>query len=247
MKPVIAVALLVPAALLLPGCPFECGAYAGGGDVMYRRGDDVLFLCGIGGYTLTLGGQASAGRFEETVSGFDAADGETGARAFSFETGAGGASSPELGAGWSEVLLDKTALDHADVQCTGLESQAWWTTSGDDALPAMTAFHKPAGGFATTAACQAAQRAGTYPATAPCEDTVLLCPNRQLVRTVAGGVETGNYSVLIGDIAARSPAGEIRGVFAADGTLQSGSDRWQQVPLDQADPAVLAAGCGTGA
>ncbi|HEX3757518.1 MAG TPA: hypothetical protein VHW23_02385 [Kofleriaceae bacterium] len=243
----IAVALLVPASLVLPGCPFECGAYSGGGDQMYRRGDDVLFLCGIGGFTLTLGGQVSTGRYDETTSGFVAADGETGARAFSFQTGAGSASSPELGAGWTEVVLDKTALDHADVQCTGLQSQAWWTTSEDDALPAMTAFHKPVRGFATTADCQAAQHAGTYPATARCEDTVLLCPNRQLVRTTAGGVETGSYSTLIGEIAASSPAGEIDGVFAADGTLRSGNDLWQQVPLGEADPAVVDAGCGAGA
>lgn len=247
MKLVQALAVILPASLLLPGCPFECGAYDGGSDAMYRRGDDVLFLCGNGGFTLTLGGQASAGRFDQGSDGLDGASGETGARVFSAQVAADGTlTSPELGTGWTQVMLDKTALDHGDVQCQGLTTQPWWEAS-QDGLPAMTVFSKPAGGFASVADCQAAQRAGTYPRAARCEDSVLLCPDNHLKMTSSTGIATGVYSAAAGEIVADSPAGSIHGVFAADGTLHSGSDLWRQTPVDQADAALVAAGCGAGA
>jgi hypothetical protein len=247
MKPAHALAVILPAALLLPGCPFECGGYTGAGDVMYRRGDDVLFLCDNGGFTLTLGGQASAGRFDQGADGLDGANGETGARMFSAQMAADGTlTSPELGTGWAQVMLDKTALDHGDVQCTGLTTQPWWVAS-QDGLPAMTVFSKPAGGFASVADCQAAQRGGAYPVTAKCEDSVLLCPDNHLKITSGTGIATGVYSASAGEIVADSPAGSIHGVFATDGTLHSGSDLWRQIPVDQADPALVTAGCGAGA
>lgn len=59
------------------------------------------------------------------------------------------------------------------------------------------------------------------------------------------GVVAGTYRARIGEIDASSPAGQIEGVFAADGALRSGSDVWHQVPVDQVDPAV-AAGCSAG-
>jgi hypothetical protein len=243
MKPVHALALILPASLLLPGCPFECGSYAGAGDVMYRRGDDILFLCANGGFTLSLGGQAIAGRFDQGSDELDGANGETGARVFSLQVAAdGSATSPELGTGWAQVPLDKTALDHADGQCTGLTTQPWWTQP-DDALPASTAFSKPAGGFASTADCQAAQRAGTYPASSRCEDSVLLCSDHHMAMTSDGGVVVGTYSASFGEIAVTSPAAQLDGVFAADGTLHSGSDVWRQVPVAQADPGLAVAGC----
>jgi hypothetical protein len=246
MKPSYALALILPASLLLPGCPYECGAYAGGDDVMYRRGDDVLFLCGNGGFTLTLGGQASAGVFDNGSDGLDGANGETGARMFSAQVAADGTlTSPELGTGWAQVMLDKTALDHADAQCQGLTTQPWWDPS-QDGLPAMTVFSKPAGGFASVADCQAAQRAGAYPATAKCEDSALLCPDNDLKMTSSTGIATGVYTAHAGEIDSFL-AGSIHGVFAADGTLHSGSDLWRQIPVDQADPALVAAGCGAGA
>lgn len=247
MKLVHALAVIVPASLLLPGCPFECGGFAGSGDVMYRRGDDVLFLCENRGFTLTLGGQAIAGRYDQGLDGIDGANGQTGARAFSLQVATDGtATSPELGAGWARVALDKTALDHGDVQCQGLTTQPWWTQP-EDALPAMTAFARPAGGFASVADCQAAQRAGTYPASARCEDSVLLCSNHVLVMIATGGAVAGSYSASGGEIDGSTPAGQIEGVFAADGTLHSGSDMWHQIPVSQADPALVAAGCGAGA
>jgi hypothetical protein len=245
MKLAHALAVILPASLLLPGCPFECGAYAGAGDVMYRRGDDVLYLCDNGGFTLSLGGQAIAGRFDRGSS-LDGANGETGARVFSLQVAPdGSASSPELGTGWARVALDQTALDHGDVQCQGLTTRPWWTQPGD-ALPAMTAFARPAGGFASVADCQAAQHAGTYPASARCEDGALLCPNGHLVMTGGSGVVDGTYSASLGEIDGSTPAGPIEGVFAADGTLHSGSDVWHQIPVGQADPALVTAGCGSG-
>jgi hypothetical protein len=247
MKSVHALALILPASLLLPGCPLECGSFAGGGDTMYRRADDVLFLCENGGFTLTLGGQAIAGRFAQESKQLDGVNGETGARVFSLEVDAdGSATSQELGTGWAKVALDKTALDHGDVQCTGLTTQPWWTQP-DDALPVVTAFSKPAGGFASVAACQAAQHAGSYPASARCEDGALLCPSGHLAMTGGSGVVDGSYSASFGDIFGTTPAGRIEGLFAADGTLHSGSDLWHQIPVDQADPALVTAGCGAGA
>lgn len=244
MKLAHALAVIVPASLLLPGCPFECGSYAGAGDVMYRRGDDVLFLCENRGFTLTLGGQAIAGRYDQGLDGIDGANGDTGARAFSLQVATDGtATSPELGAGWARVALDKTALDHGDVQCQGLTTQPWWTQP-EDALPAATAFSKPAGGFASVADCQAAQRAGTYPASARCEDSVLLCPDHHMAMTGDSGVVVGTYSASFGEIAMTSPAGQIDGVFAAEGTLHSGNDVWREVPVAQADPGLVIAGCG---
>ena len=106
-----ALALILPSLLLLPGCPFDCGAYEGAGDVMYRRGE---------------------GRFLDDGDGIDGASGETGAHVFSLQQAADGTwSSPELGTGWAIAVLDKTELDkteldHADVQCTDLEMRAWW-------------------------------------------------------------------------------------------------------------------------
>jgi hypothetical protein len=62
--------------------------------------------------------------------------------------------------------------------------------------------------------------------------------------TGGSGVADGSYTASFGDIDGSTPAGQIQGVFATDGTLHSGSDVWHQIPVDQADPALAAAGCG---
>jgi hypothetical protein len=64
--------------------------------------------------------------------------------------------------------------------------------------------------------------------------------------TGSSGVVDGSYSASFGDIFGTTPAGRIEGLFAADGTLHSGSDLWQQIPVDQADPALVTVGCGAG-
>src|SRR5262245_15073483 len=122
-----ALASMLSALLLLPGCPLGCGAYNGDGDAMYHRGDDSLLLCSNGGFVATIGMRVIEGRFEDGVDGIVGTSGDTGARAFSLQHADNGTlRSAELGDGWETVALDQTALDHADVRCTDLETRAWW-------------------------------------------------------------------------------------------------------------------------
>lgn len=245
MKPACtAVTVILPALLFLPGCPFECGGFDGAGDVMYRRGEDSLFLCTGGGFTANVAGRVSEGRFHDGGGVIDGAAGETGARMFELTRGSDGAwSSPELGAGWAIATLDKTELDHAHTQCGDIESRGWWAAPVD-ALPATTVFTRPAGGFTSVAACQAAQRAGSYPATAKCQDAVMLCANSRAVMMSAGAITSGSYSTFLGEVSASTTAGQVDGVFAADGTLTSGDQVWQVTPVEAADRDLVAAGCG---
>jgi hypothetical protein len=246
MKLVSAVILLLPALLLLPGCPFECGGFDGAGDVMIRRGDDAVFLCRNGGFVATIAGRAIEGRFEDSGAVVVGANGATGARELSLTRGNAGAwTSAELGDGWTTDMLGQTELDHADVQCTGLEMRAWWTMPVG-ALPATAVFTHPAGGYATAADCLAAQRAGSYPANAKCEDGVMLCANGSAVMMHGDVIASGTYSAHLGDVSASSIAGEVDGVFISDGTLHVGTSIWHQVAVDQADHDLVVTGCGTG-
>lgn len=137
-------AALTTTTLLLQGC--LCGGYEGAGDqVMRRDNGDSMILCESGGYAAMLSdGRILEGTFSRSEA-ITAADGETGARAFTLAVDASGAvgayTSPELGSGWAQVTLDQVELDHAHVQCTDLEARTWWASVAGS-LPTDTAFTK---------------------------------------------------------------------------------------------------------
>lgn len=245
MRPFLAIAALIPAALtLLPGCPFGCAAWEGQGDTMYRNasGDSVM-LCSNGGYSATIKAVESEGVFEWSDL-VRATNPETGARTFSFATDATGAtSSPELGAGWTISTLDKVELDHAHVMCADLETRAWWTTANStSALPKAVAFKKPATGFASVDACYEAQATGDYPEAALCEDELLACPDGRVKLNQGQSLAIGAYSAQFGALSVRpdptSFVGAFEGVFEAKGTLTSHTaggpnETWRQVPVTE--------------
>jgi hypothetical protein len=58
-----------------------------------------------------------------------ATQGDDGELAFDFSYAADGSlDAPQLGTtAWAPKAMDQTALDHADVQCSDLETRSWWT------------------------------------------------------------------------------------------------------------------------
>ena len=130
MKNVALLASMV-SALFLSGC-LGCSAYNGANDTVYARGGDSLVVCGNGGFVANLSTGTIEGRIEAgTGDAENAVRGDTGQVAFQLiENTDGTATTPELGTiPWQDTHADKTALDHADVQCTDLETRAWWTAS----------------------------------------------------------------------------------------------------------------------
>jgi len=249
MRTLLAVAALVPALTLLPGCPFGCAAWEGRGDTLYRSeaGDSVM-LCANGGYSATIGNANTEGVFEWTDQ-VRATNPGTGARTFSFVTDAttGATSSPELGAGWTVATLDKVELDHAHVMCADIETRAWWTTATSSAyLPKAAAFKKVAAGFASADACYEAQAAGDYPEAALCEDELLACPDGRIKLNQGQSLTTGSYDAQFGTLNVRPDAtsfmGAFEGVFVAkpgaNGTLTAHTaggqtETWHQVSVDE--------------
>jgi hypothetical protein len=133
MRTLLALALVAPLAVLLPGCPLGCGAYDGAGDQVYSRGNDMLILCENGGFVATLETRTLEGRFMTNPVGSDArgfgVNGEDGQLAFDlFDNPDGTARTPQLGdSPWSQVNLDEVGLDHADSLCQDLVNRPWWT------------------------------------------------------------------------------------------------------------------------
>jgi hypothetical protein len=114
----------------LTGCP--CGAYEGAGDRIYQRNQsELLILCNNGGFVAQLADRQIEGRYLDRGdgTGVTATNGEDGQLAFEATFNADATvSAPELGdAPWTQMNLDKTALDHADVLCQDLELRSWWT------------------------------------------------------------------------------------------------------------------------
>jgi hypothetical protein len=134
MRTILASLLVATFATTLPGC-FGCGAYSGSNDKVFARGNDQLILCENGGYVATVSNATLQGFYTENAPGSSIAyvgtDGPTSQHSFDLTETAGGqgANIPQFGqAPWELVSLDKTALDHADSLCQGLETQSWWTT-----------------------------------------------------------------------------------------------------------------------
>jgi hypothetical protein len=225
MRTLLAALALVPAALtLLPGCPLGCGGWEGRGDTLMRSesGDSVM-LCANGGFSAMLSTGEVEGVFDWTDE-VRASSPATGARAFSMKTDANGqTSSPELGAGWTEAVLDRVELDHAHVQCADLETRPWWGTVHTTAwLPKAAAFKKPATGFDTADACFEAQARGEYPEAALCEDELLACPDGSVKINAGQSFDVGTYDAQYGTLHVRpSFASSFDGVFSASGTLSA--------------------------
>ena len=129
MRNVLLASIALATAALASGC-LGCGGFSGAGDRVYQRGTESMILCENGGFVANLTSGSVEGRYQEIASGEYVADrGDTGELAFDFEyDSAGNLDAAALGAtAWSEVQLDQTALDHADVQCQDLTTRAWWT------------------------------------------------------------------------------------------------------------------------
>jgi hypothetical protein len=131
MRTLLAIFLLGSMASTLSGCP-GCGAFSGGNDRVFARGNDQLILCENGGYAADVGGSTFEGFLTDNAAGSAIAvvgtDGVTRQHSFDLSYDAGGAAIPQFGSGeWTELSLDKTALDHADVRCQDLENRTWWT------------------------------------------------------------------------------------------------------------------------
>ena len=128
MRNVLFASLLLATASLASGC-LGCGGFSGGGDRVYQRGTESMILCENGGFVANTTTASIEGKYQQDTSGdWFATRGDNGdlATSLTFEAD-GSVSAPQLGAtAWTEVQLDATALDHANVQCQDLETRAWW-------------------------------------------------------------------------------------------------------------------------
>jgi hypothetical protein len=129
MRNVLLASILLATASLASGC-LGCGGFSGGGDRVYQRGTESMILCENGGFVANTTTASIEGKYQQDTSGdWFATRGDNGdlATSLTFEAD-GTVEAPQLGAAaWTEVQLDATALDHADVQCQDLETRSWWT------------------------------------------------------------------------------------------------------------------------
>jgi hypothetical protein len=195
-----ALALAIPSAVLLQGCvPFGCGGFEGRDDtVMRTAAGDSLILCGNDGYAvMRANGTILEGKvaFGAEIAG---TDGATGARAFTLVDALDGTmASTEIGAGWSEVVLDQVELDHAHTQCTDLETRTWFY--GSSYLPVATGFKK----------------AGSA-------DEILFCTDGTARVSIEGHVESASYSTDAGLIHLYSSRA-FEGIYRVTGAAASGT------------------------
>ena len=194
-----ALALLPLSLSLLPGCP--CGAYAGGGDVVYQRGADMLIECDNGGFVADVGSSPQQeGRYANAVG-----IGANGGLAYDQIANADGTiTTPQLGSGaWTAVALDTVQLDHADALCQALVTRTWWAAPSD-AVPAATVLIDPS---------------------TPTNELVL-CPNYSLHLTTATGSFGGDYTLVDGAVDAsttntqsEATPPDASGALSASGTF----------------------------
>jgi hypothetical protein len=129
MRNVLLASIALATATLASGC-LGCGGFSGAGDRVYQRGTESMILCENGGFVANTTTDPIEGRYQQDTGGnWFATRGESGDLATDLTFDADGSvETPQLGAtAWTEVQLDQTALDHADVQCSDLTTRAWWT------------------------------------------------------------------------------------------------------------------------
>ena len=212
MNRLLLLALAIPTSLLATGCPLApgCGGFTGASDMVYQRGNDMMVVCANGGYSATLGALTQEGRASSTAL----TDGPTGRIASSYAVDPTAGAPTAFGGAWTYVQLDQVGLDHADTLCTDLETRGWWTAP---ALPVNTKFARTAGGFATLDDCIAAQDAGSWPASASCQEELDLCTDGSAIVTLTDGPITGSYTVSVGELFISAFVGQS--TYLADGTL----------------------------
>lgn len=245
MKTLLALSLL-PMSLLLGACP--CGAYSGGGDTMFRRGNDSMIVCTNGGYAATLSTGSLEGRYTRIDDrNLRGSIGESGAQAFTLtDAGDGTFGSPEFGPGWELLVLDQTDLDHASTRCTDLESRVWWPTNAN-AVPVATAFTKPALDYPTVTACEDAQGRGEFPMDVSCVDQLVLCPNGQLQKSpISFGVYSDDMGTIEASSTSQTAFPAFHATYAANGTLAvnagtAQSEIWHRAPMSDIDPMLRCA------
>jgi len=120
--------------VLLEGCILGCGAYEGSSDRVYQRNQsEMLILCDNGGFVATLSDRMVEGLYTNNADGRTGigTNGENGQLAFESTINDDYTlSTPELGTDvWTQMNLDRTALDHADVLCQDLELRSWWPSA----------------------------------------------------------------------------------------------------------------------
>ena len=132
MRHLALVASALLASVTLPGCLFGCGAYEGQSNRVYQRNQsELLILCDNGGFVAQLSDRMVEGFYADNLDGTGgiATNGEDGQLAFDATINSDYTlSTPQIGtAPWTQMNLDKTALDHSDVLCQDLELRSWWT------------------------------------------------------------------------------------------------------------------------
>ena len=194
---------LVPAVMTLTGC--LCGGWEGQDDQVLRTANgDAMQLCSNGGYSVMMAnGTILEGYFSGESGVLAGSSGETGARAFTMTDETDGSkTSTELGGGWNMITLDQVELDHAHVQCTDLETRAWWPNSAAY-LPTNTAFARTTNGVTTQ---------------------LLLCSDgTALVPSYGGARELTTYTSDAGMIS-------IYGTFSIDGIYTSAGTLIERKP-----------------
>jgi hypothetical protein len=124
--------LLVTSSLLalttLAGC-LGCSAFSGGNDRVLSRSSDSIILCENNGFIATVGVAVVEGTYTTNVDGsLTGTRGDNSSTAFVLTWDADGtASTTDLGDGaWTQLDMNQTELDHADIQCKDLVSRSWW-------------------------------------------------------------------------------------------------------------------------
>ena len=124
-------ASLLAVSSLAAGC-LGCSAFTGGSDRVLARNNDSIILCENSGFIATTTSGVIEGTWQNRPDGtsLDAITGGTATIAFVLAWNSDGstATTTALGDGsWTELQLNATELDHADVQCRDLVSRSWWS------------------------------------------------------------------------------------------------------------------------